>query len=276
MSKMKNMTAFYAVATLSSACAFASVANAGVSYTGLNFSNWIDEGGPTVAFLGNTYEKNLTMKFANVANVNGMAIDATITATAVTGNGDWGGWSGNYNGGANEPRGDIAMYYLGDAGTSYFTYSLQFFVGGSSFTQRQALDSFRLMMYDVDGDAAQDEFATAYKADGLVGYSRGALMKATESADSVRFEGPGSNQPETDTDGAFFLYYANTHTVNIRMENFTTGAANNAVFSALDGDSSLLPFMTGTFTPVSPVVPAPGAVALLGLAGLAAGRRQRA
>jgi len=261
---------------LSSACAFASTANAAVSYTGLNFSNWINEGGATLAFGGNTYKKNLTMKFTNVANVNGVAIDATITASAVTGSGDWGGWSGNYNGGPSEPRGDIALLYYGDAGTSYFTYSLQFFVGGSSFTQRQALESFRLMMYDVDGEAAQDEFATAYKADGLVGYSRGPLMKATESADSVRFEGPGANQNETDTAGAFFLYYANTDTVNIRMENFTTGGANNPVFSALDGDASLLPFMTGEFTPVSPVVPAPGAVALLGLAGLARGRRQRA
>lgn len=275
MTMTKNMTAFYAGAILSSACAFASTANAGVSYTGLNFSNWIDEGGATLAFGGNTYEKNLTMKFTNVANVNGVAIDATITASAITGNGDWGGISANYNGGPSEPRGDIALYYLGDAGTSYFTYTLQFFVGGSSFTQRQAIESFRLMMYDVDGDANQDEFATAYMADGLVGYARGPLMKATESADSVRFEGPGANQDETDTDGAFFLYYANTDTVNIRMENFTTGAANNGVFSALDGDSSLLPFMTGGFTPVTPVVPTPGAVALLGLAG-AFGRRRRA
>jgi len=261
---------------LSSACAFASTANAAVSYTGLNFSNWINEGGASSSWGGNTYKKNLTMKFTNVANVNGVAIDATITASAVTGSGDWGGWSGDYNGGSSEPRGDIALLYYGDAGTSYFTYSLQFFVGGSSFTQRKALESFRLMMYDVDGEPVQDEFATAYKADGLVGYSRGTLMKATESADSVRFEGPGVNQGEKDTDGAFFLYYANTDTVNIRMENFTTGGANNPVFSALDGDASLLPFMTGEFTPVSPVVPAPGAVALFGLAGLARGRRQRA
>jgi MYXO-CTERM domain-containing protein len=128
------------------------------------------------------------------------------------------------------------------------------------------------MMYDVDGEAAQDEFATAYMADGLYGYQRGTLMTATQNSDNVRFKGPGADQSETDTDGAFLLYYANTSSVNILMESMLDSGTNNPVFSALDGDQSMT--MTGTFTTLAEV-PAPGAVTLIGLAGVLCGRRRR-
>ena len=100
-------------------------------------------------------------------------------------------------------------------------------------------------------------------------------MQSSETSDAVRFTGPGANQDEKDTDGAFVLYYANTDTVNIRMENNTKSGGSNPVFSALDGDMSMLPAMAGTFTQVT-AVPGPGAAALIGLAGALCGRRRRA
>ena len=279
--KMKDLnmssikTYAYATALLSSVYMISSETNAAVSYTNLNFNNWIDEGAATVAFFGYTYEKVSTMKFTNVATVNGVAIDATITASAMSGSGAgaWGGFRGNYAVGSDAPRGDIAFHYYGaKAGPTFVNLNLKFFVGGTSFTQSKSLDSFRLMMYDVDGEAAQDEFATAYMADGLYGFQRGTLMTATQNSDNVRFKGPGANQSETDTNGAFVLYYANTSSVNILMESMLDSGTNNPVFSALDGDQSMT--MTGTFTSVA-LVPVPGAAALLGLAGVICGRRRR-
>lgn len=225
--------------------------------------------GPTgAAFTGTTY------RFLNVAP--GYDMRATITSF---GNGQFLYSYPNYSSAAGEPSGDLGYRYqaTGSYGLGGIRYKLDFFESGGVFSTAKVLPDLALMIYDVDGEANQDESVRVFLSDGFYGFrmpSVGGTTFVNEGA-SFLFSGPGSNRNEDDPSGAFILYFGNTSSLMLEMVSDTTGGSlPNGVFSAIDGNLSLIGKNFTNFTEVQGVPePSVSSLFLVGMAWVL-GRRQ--
>lgn len=225
------------------------------------------------------YYTGTTFDFLNVVPaLEGGTIDMRVTITDITSpRYVFDGTLPDYSQAAGQPGGDLGFLYRyaggsgagGDFGEGGVTYQLEFFSGGSNFTDPYAIPDFRLMIYDIDGDPSQGESVTAFTGDGLTSYQ---LFDSTELSvttgldGSHRFSGPLDLLGEDDPGGAVILNYSNTSSIRLRMHANTSSMSqnNNGVFGAIDGDMSLIG--SGSFGSPVMVVPEPSA-ALLGLLG---------
>ncbi len=223
--------------------------------------------------LGPGYTGGLTMNFLGVATYQGTKIDARVTAVVKpdtefatgTTNRTGRGFLPNYKATVSQPHGDLGFLYAAvNENPAGITLTISFFdgTGSRSGTFREAfvIPDLRLLVYDVDGEPAQEEWFDASYADGLYSYSTGtatARVTATPSGKGVHFVGPGKDVPETDTSGAVLLRYHNTSRITLAFGAQQHQQARNPVFAAIDGDLTLP--MTGEFQPPT-VVPAARAV----------------
>lgn len=237
----------------------------------------------TRAGLGNYYSGSV-MDFLNVSPTSGTTIDARVIATTV-GNHSFEGHYPDYNGlSGEEPNGDLGHLYFADAaGTGGLDYTIQFFVGGTNFATPYLVNDFRLLIYDVDGESVQSESVASSAADGLIGYQlpTNDEVVVVQDGDNYTFNGPGTNRAETDPTAAVILYYSNTSSVTLRLRATTdpTSTLPNGVFSAIDGDLSLLggvdPVNSPTYGNFTPT-PEPSSAMMVALgACLAIMRRRR-
>lgn len=221
------------------------------TYTDLVFNNPVQTVDGTRAGLGSYYSGNV-FDFQDVSPTSGFSIDARLTATTV-GSVAFEGHYPDYNAlSGTEPNDDLGLVYLANnAGTGGLDYNVQFFVGGSNFTTPFIIEDFRLLIYDVDGESFQSESVASSASDGLIGYQLPVNNEVVlvQDGDNYTFNGPGTNRAETDPTAAVILYYANTSNLTLRLRATTTSASPlpNGVFSAIDGDLSLL----GGVDPVS-------------------------
>jgi hypothetical protein len=172
---------------------------------------------------------------------------------------------------AGQPVGDAAFLYqiaANTTGKGGLTYKIDLFqTDGTTHSYNTAYTAtdLRLFAYDVDGEAAQGEALRVFKGtdtSGLIGYQLGSTspLAASEDATSYLFTGPGVNRAETDPSGAALLYFQNTSSVTFQFEaNTTTASANNnPVFSAIDGDVSLIGNNATNFDASGHATPAAG------------------
>ncbi|MFZ4767026.1 MAG: hypothetical protein ACOYMN_18900, partial [Roseimicrobium sp.] len=90
------------------------------------------------------------------------------------------------------------------------------------------------------------------------------------------FTGPGTNYAETDVSGAFILTYKNTSSILLDFQADTSkdSPLPNHVFSAIDGDLSMIGDNLDGFTPPTNV-PKPSGALLIGITGMLALLRNR-
>jgi hypothetical protein len=189
-------------------------------------------------------------------------VDAVITATVTGANYSFTENIYNYSANtAGQPTGDAAFLYqiaVNQTGLGTMSYKIDLFASGSNYSTAYTATDLRLLAYDVDGEASQGEAVRVFKGDssgGLVGYQIGsnatAALIESEDANSYLFSGRDVNKPESDTSGAALFYFQNTSSVTFQFEaNTRTATAavaaplgtpnGNPVFSAIDGDVSLI------------------------------------
>lgn len=233
-------------------------------------TNISDLGGLGPAYSGTTYD------FLNVAT----GVDMRVTISAF-GNVSFLGSYPNYSSASGEPSGDLGYRYQANSlGSGGINYTMSFFEAGGTFTTAKTLAALSLMLYDVDGESNQDESVRVFAADGFTTYQlpkAGGMTAQAEGMSSMKFTGPGANRDEDDPSGAVILNYANTSSLTLQMLSDTTGGSTpNPVFSAIDGDLSLIGGNTSSFNPAAPV-PEPSSFALvaIGLGGLVLTRMRR-
>ena len=209
--------------------------------------------GPGVGNIGTVNNSNnpvgstapVLVNYTNVAP----GIDARITATTFGAGYSFVEHIPNYSAvSAGEPAGDSAFLYqkaANQTGLGGMTYKIDLFNSGSNFTVAAAPVSLRFLAYDVDGEAPQGEAVRIFKNNGFAGYQVGNTANAlipTEETNSYLFSGRDVNRPENDPSGAAIFYFENTNSVTFQFEadTRTAGTNNNPVFSAIDGDLSLL------------------------------------
>jgi hypothetical protein len=191
---------------------------------------------------------------SNVVNYTNVAsgIDVRITATTST------GYSfvehiPNYSttNPAPQPVGDAAFLYQSNAtttGAGGMTYKMDFFATDGithNFTTAYTAPDLRFLVYDVDGESTQGEAVRIAKGAGLFGYQVGNTTQAlipTEDGSSYLFSGRDVNVAETNTAGSTILYFKNVNSVTFGFEADTrsSNGSANPVFSAIDGDVSLI------------------------------------
>lgn len=214
------------------------------TYTDFVFDNPVQSTDDTRAGIG-AYYTGSVMDFLNVSPTSGFTIDARVTASTV-GNYSFEGHYPNYNSpSTDEPNDDLGHVYLANAaGTGGIDYTIEFFVGGTNFATPFLIEDFRLMIYDVDGEASQSESVTASNNDGLIGYQlpTNDEFQVVQNGQDYTFSGPGANRSETDPSAAVILYFSDTSAVtfNMRATTLSSSSLPNGVFSAIDGDLSLL------------------------------------
>jgi hypothetical protein len=204
--------------------------------------------------------------YKNVAT----GVDAVVTATMFNDTGTYAFNQHIYNYSVNtagQPVGDAAFLYYNTAatngvglGTGGMSYRIDLFqTDGTTHNYSTAYTAtdLRLFAYDVDGEPAQGEALRVFKGtdtSGLLGYQLGSTspLAVSEDATSYLFTGPGVNRAETDPSGAALLYFQNTSSVTFQFEaNTTSGSGNNPVFSAIDGDVSLIGNNATNFDPTT-------------------------
>ncbi|MFT4177256.1 MAG: hypothetical protein QM627_11445 [Luteolibacter sp.] len=227
------------------------------------------------------------MNFTNVAAASGKNIDLVASVSATSGNYSFVATYPDYSSAVKQPDGDLGFVYQANGyGIGGITYTLDFYQGGGSFTDSLAINNFRLMMYDVDGESWQSESVRVYVADGFYGYQLptvGGITVTDEGNGSFLFTGPGVNRAETDPSAAFILYFRNTSSINLEMVADTyervgrqKGPLPNQVFSAIDGDLSMLNGDMSSFGNITLVpVPEPSSLILGLLSALPLLRRRR-
>jgi len=257
------------------------------TYTDLVFNNPVQTTNAYHSQLGNYYT-GTTFDFLNVAPASGQNVDMRLTVTGITSpRYTYNGSLPDYSGAEGEPGGDLGFLFAynggtgpsGDFGTGGLTYNLEFFRGGSGFTDPFAIPDFRIMIYDIDGEGSQDEAVAAFADNGLVSYqlfSTSEIAVADQGDGYFLFTGPGAVRDETDPRTAFILRYQNTSSIQLQMIANTKSNSpnNNGVFGAIDGDMSMI--QSGSLAAPVFVVPEPSslALAIMAAAGLA-GRRRR-
>jgi hypothetical protein len=248
----------------------------------LDFSQPVGSPDGTNGLGGLSYFRGSSLDFLNVASSGAVSLDLRVTATA------WGGGSfgvssssghyADYSTNSGQPNDDLGVYYHGaSAGLGGIHYDIEFFLGGSSFSTPYTVGQLDLLLYDVDGESSQSEMLRAYTADGLVSYRTGSDASSVTAAafdGGVLFTGPGTNYPETDVSGAFILTYRDTNSIRLDFESNTISGMPNPVFSAIDGDLSLLNGDLSGFGPAQSV-PEPSGALLMALAGLIFQLRRR-
>lgn len=261
------------------------------------------------SFLGAVTTKN-EIGFTNVATDDGLTVDVRVTATsksetifASDERSNDAGYIADYNSSVNDPNSDLGFIYYGknlNTTENGIALTFDFFDGtgdlSGTFNDILSVSELNFAIYDVDGESAsstQSEFFRAFASDGLVSYQLGntdqALVATQEDADTYRFDGPGSNFGETDASGAAILNYENVSSLTIDFGSvMSAGSTKNPVFSAFDGDLSLIRVAdfadpVSTVSPVSAAaaqvapVPLPAGLPLLvaGVGSLVALRRRR-
>jgi len=258
-----------------------------VPLTFSTFTPPTDATSPSSLGLGPAYVGGLTMDFTNVATDGATTLDARVTAVVQANTGfatvnpkTGHGYIPDYiSTTTSEPEADLGFLYNGIAiGTSGVTFTIDFYDGTGTLTGTFAtpytIPDLELLIYDVDGEGfpsgspRQSEFFDAFLADGLYSYQIDAShpMTVTPITGGFNFLGPGVDKPETDTEGAAILRYMNTDSVSLAFGSQQILVTDNFVFSAIDGDLSLLGGDRSSFGDPT-VVPVPAAV-LLGILGL--------
>jgi hypothetical protein len=249
--------------------------------TSLDATNVATPGGLN---LGAAYN-GATMRFINVAT----GIDARITATAFGANYSYAGTIPDYYSvnGTTQPNGDLAPIYqiaANQLGAGGLTYRIDLFATDGTthnFSTAYVAPDLRFSVYDVDGENPtttgagttqsafnQSEAVRVFKgtaSSGFAGYQVGSASNAlipTEDATSYLFSGRSVNQLETSPLGATLLYFQNTSSVTFQFEANTTSPVNttatNPVFSAIDGDVSLIGQTSTNFDSNGHATPAAG------------------
>ncbi|MFO1521277.1 MAG: hypothetical protein U1G05_04400 [Kiritimatiellia bacterium] len=113
-----------------------------------------------------------TLDFTNVAPGSGDNIDMRMTITGVTTpRYRYDGSLPDYSSLPGQPAGDAGVVYTYVGGANYgeggLMCTLRFFAGGGAFTTPVVLPEFRLLMYDIDGEAVQSESIRVFTADGF-------------------------------------------------------------------------------------------------------------
>ncbi len=202
----------------------------------------------TFGLFGPAYSRS-TIQYTDVATLPGGAtVDAVITATPFGTGYTFTDHVPNYTSAGNS-NGDTALIYTAANRTQGgLNYKIDLFQGGGSFSTPYVASALRFLVYDVDGEPSQGEAVRILKDSGLVGYQLGntaaaLTTPATLPADgSYLFSGRNVNQPETDSSSAAILYFKDVSSVNFQFEANTRASSSlpNGVFSAIDGDLSLL------------------------------------
>jgi hypothetical protein len=199
-------------------------------------------------------------------------VDAVVTATVTGANYSFSEHIYNYSANsAGQPTGDAAFFYQiapTFTGLGTMNYKIDLFASGSNYSTAYVASDLRLFAYDIDGEATQGESLRVAKGNGtsgLVGYQIGNSTTAplpllvTNNATDYVFSGRDINLAESNTSGGVILYYENTSSVNLQFEaNTRTPSAagtglpagsptGNPVFSAIDGDVSLIGNNTTNF-----------------------------
>jgi hypothetical protein len=259
----------------------------GQNYYDLAFNNPVQQTNAPHSKLGDYYS-GTTFDFLNVAPGSGQNVDVRLTVTDVTS--PRYGYEGavpDYSGVLGEPGGDLGLLFAyqggsgpaGNFGPGSVTYNLEFFWGGSNFSDPFAIPDFRIMIYEVDGEGAQDEAVAVFADDGLVSYQlpSSTQVSVTDQGDGyLLFDAPGIEYGFTDPRAAFLLRYQNTSAISLQViantNNFSPNG--NGVFIAIDGDLSTID--TGPLSAPVYVVPEPSAAGLLmlGAAGMLSRRRR--
>ena len=249
-------------------------------YYDLSFSSPVQSTNKTDSDLG-AYYTGTTYDFRNVSPTSGTSIDLRVTITNNNPtNYNFIGSFPDYSSKTGQPDGDLGYLYEYSGGKNNYgaggvTYKLDFFTGDGKFKTAFKLSDFRLMIYDVDGEASQSESVRVQDKDGFYGYSLPNVggINVKKETGSYLFTGPGQNRDEDDPTGAFILYYHDTSSISLQMiaNTFYGDGGTNGVFSAIDGDLSLIG--GGGFGGVVPV-PEPSS-ALLALFGTLIFMRRR-
>ncbi len=190
--------------------------------------------------LGAGYSGNV-IHYSNVA----AGVDALVTATAFGTNYSLRGHIPNYTAAGNS-TGDASFLYQIDSGTGLggLTYKIDLFESGSNYTTAYTATDLKFLVYDVDGETPQGEAVRVFNSDGFYGYQVGSTAQAlipTQDTTSYLFSGRDVNTAENDASGSAILYFANTNSVTFQFEaNTRTDTGANPVFSAIDGDLSLI------------------------------------
>ena len=231
------------------------------------------------------------VRFTSVAT----GIDAKVTATPFTGAAPGGtgtdytfsGHLPNYSTATGEPAGDLGFKYDSAAnktGKGGLTYKIELFNSGSNYTTAIAPANFRFLVYDVDGEPAQNEAVRIAKNSGLVSYQLGgntsSALTFSQDANSYLFSGRGVDQLENDSSGAAIFNFDKVNAVTFQFEaDTTTATANsNRVFSAIDADLSYLSsFSNGGAASFGAVVAVPEPFTVIGtlIGGTAAFRMRK-
>ncbi len=161
------------------------------------------------------------------------------------------------------------------------TYRIDLFQAGSNFSTAFVAPDLRFSVYDVDGEnpnttgpgttqsnLRQSEAVRIFKrtgSSGFAGYQVGSAANAlipSEETTSYLFSGRGVNQLESNTAGAGIFYFLNTSSVTFQFEANTTAplatSGVNAMFSAIDGDVSLIGNNSTNFDSSGRATPATG------------------
>jgi hypothetical protein len=220
----------------------------------LNFATRLEANNATNlagANLGNGYTGNV-IRYTNVATNGTTTIDARITATPFGTGYSFVGHLPNYSTATGQPAGDAGfIYQTNTLGAGGMTYTIDLFVADAthSFTTAYTAPDLRFSVYDVDGEPSQNEAVRVAKGTdlgGLAGYqvgTSGASLIAEDKGTSYLFSGRNANQLESDSSSAALLYFQNVSSVTFQFEADTTGlgtGGTNGVFSAIDGDVSLI------------------------------------
>jgi hypothetical protein len=211
--------------------------------------------------------------YTNVA----AGMDARITATTFNGTGTYAFDKHIFNysalSPATQPTGDNALRYYntGALGTGGLTYKIDLFQTDGTihnYSTAYVAPDLRFSVYDVDGEpspSTQTEAVRVFKGtdtSGFVGYQVGttaAALTPADQGDSYLFSGKNVNQLEDDPSSAALLYFQNTSSVTFQFEaNTTAGSGNNPVFSAIDGDVSLIGNNSTNFDSNGRATPAAG------------------
>lgn len=250
----------------------------------LVFANNVQATNGTAPVTGEAIITNTTVHFEEVA----AGVDLRITISTIGSGHVYNGLVPNRNPPGLSPSGDIAFYYTGNSNsTGGISINFAFFqsdntVNGTVQLVTPVTLDAQYTFSDADGEATQTERVRGYYQDGLRSYqlsNTGSMTVNNNGTGIYTFTGNGVDRAENDRRGAVILNYESTSSFTLQLESTTTGAFPNTVFTALDGNASIHPFMIngggGFGTAANTSIPEPGSLALLGMlmAGLAGVRR---
>lgn len=208
----------------------------------------------TAALGGGSAYTNLSIGYADVAT----GLDAKITATPFTTSTTGSNYTfrqhlTGYTSAGNS-SGDAGFVYDGNTLGSVggMTYKIELFQSGSNFTVAAAPQDLSFLIYDVDGETTspQTESLRIFKGDGTSGFTSYRLgststslkVQAEDGVSYVFGKQTASNVAETNVSGDIILNFTNTNSVLFQFEATTiSGTTPNPVFSAIDGDFTILP-----------------------------------